>query len=157
MAGSRRMDAPGNLRVGYPTRGNRSGHLYSDDAASALPKAVVAYATRDNKVLAVTRGMNGADFNLPGGLVEPGEDPHDAAVRELWEETGIKADELFPVMSKVNDGHLVTVYRVTSYHGELKSSREGIASWQPPKTISNGTFGDFFKQVQDVIGSVTHR
>lgn len=33
-------------------------------------------------------------YNLPGGKVEPGETPEDAALREFEEETGIKLDKV---------------------------------------------------------------
>ncbi len=39
--------------------------------------------------LAISRGHDSSDWNLPGGHLEPGEAPHQAAVRELLEETGI--------------------------------------------------------------------
>ena len=38
-------------------------------------------------------------WTLPGGGINPGEDPSSAAVRELWEETGLRGTptrELFP-------------------------------------------------------------
>jgi 8-oxo-dGTP diphosphatase len=49
---------------------------------------------RDDRVLLATRtkppfvGL----FTLPGGHVEPGERLADAALRELWEETGVRAE-----------------------------------------------------------------
>jgi 8-oxo-dGTP pyrophosphatase MutT (NUDIX family) len=33
-------------------------------------------------------------FTMPGGHAEDGEDPYDAAIRELWEESGLRVDDL---------------------------------------------------------------
>ena len=40
--------------------------------------------------------LGGTVYELPAGLVEPGEDFHDAAVRELHEETGLVFEPLHP-------------------------------------------------------------
>ena len=43
-------------------------------------------------------------YELPAGLVEPGEDPRQAAVRELFEETGIRAEpEEFTLIDSGSD------------------------------------------------------
>ena len=41
------------------------------------------------EILLHLRSDNG-QWSLPGGALEPGEEPADAVVREVWEETGVK-------------------------------------------------------------------
>lgn len=56
------------------------------------PKAFVRILLRNSagQILVVaSRGKSRREWNLPGGKVEPGENPRVAARRELFEETGL--------------------------------------------------------------------
>ncbi|HZB26753.1 MAG TPA: NUDIX domain-containing protein [Vicinamibacterales bacterium] len=53
-----------------------------------LPSVAVALRDDDGRVL-LARHVETGRWGLPGGGVEPGETPADAAVREFWEETGV--------------------------------------------------------------------
>ncbi|GGG40212.1 NUDIX hydrolase [Chelatococcus composti] len=68
----------------------------SDDRRyPARPFLAASVATfRDGRVLLATRGRPPmeARWSLPGGLVEPGEHLHEAALRELREEVGVEAE-----------------------------------------------------------------
>jgi 8-oxo-dGTP pyrophosphatase MutT (NUDIX family) len=55
-----------------------------------LSTAVGAVLDADGRVLLVRRADNGA-WTLPGGIIDPAEQPADAAVREVFEETGVVA------------------------------------------------------------------
>lgn len=162
MAASRRMQAPGNLRSGHQTTGSRSS-LQNDLEAEksiekqnedTLPKAAICLVTKGDKILAVSRGKDMGNMNLPGGTVEEGEDPRETAVRELWEETGIKAVEIFPIHTKVNGGWLVTTFRVPIYTGDLRSSSEGKPEWVNSSVVSDGMYGRYF---DDMMRSLTSR
>jgi len=52
-----------------------------------LPSAAVIVNDEDRLLLCLHRDKN--IWVAPGGLIEPGEQPADAAVRETWEETGL--------------------------------------------------------------------
>ncbi len=57
-----------------------------------------AMVIRDNKILLVEQQLFGRDFfNLPGGGVEEGETPEDAALRELAEECNVTGTIIRPL------------------------------------------------------------
>lgn len=53
-----------------------------------IPTVSVLVFDEDDRVLLV-RHVEGNNWTTPGGMIEPYELPSDAAVREMWEETGI--------------------------------------------------------------------
>lgn len=61
----------------------------------AADPVVVATVDHQRWVLLVQR-CDTLEWAIPGGMVEPGETAVDAAVRELWEETGVDVADLVP-------------------------------------------------------------
>ncbi|TDC28801.1 NUDIX domain-containing protein [Micromonospora sp. 15K316] len=74
--------APTGIRYGR----NELGHWGEAQAADAIVTATTTYGWR--WLLLIERG-DGHGWALPAGHVDPGEDPADAAYRELAEETGL--------------------------------------------------------------------
>jgi 8-oxo-dGTP pyrophosphatase MutT (NUDIX family) len=155
LKGAGRTAAPGNLRSGFPVRG--SGGSILDDVEAQLDnkkqredsmtKASVAYVPREGKVLAVASIHDPNDVNMPGGVVKSGETMQDACVRELWEETGIRATALFPIFTKDYGGKFVTAFKVTSYTGNLSPSEEGDPKWEDPEALRVSRHGDYFDEM----------
>lgn len=65
-------------------------------------------------------------WNMPGGLVEGGETPWAAVVREVAEETGLQvtADSLSGVYCKTDLADVVFVFRCTIHAGRLQPTSE---------------------------------
>lgn len=73
---------------------------------------------------------------FPSGHVEAGESFYDAAVREVFEETGLTVSELQMCGIKDwfrDDGtrYVVLLYKTDKFEGELTSSDEGEVMWIP--------------------------
>ena len=74
-----------------------------------LPSVSVAIRNAGGRVL-LARHIEGNRWLLPGGSVEPGETPADAAVREAWEETGLIV-RLTRLVGVFGGPHYVVHYR----------------------------------------------
>ena len=102
-----------------------------------IPHAVVILLDKDNKVLFEVRADDGY-LDFPGGSVDMGEEVIETAKRELYEETGLIADELelFDVYSGPITKYTYfnqdviygvdTFYVCKKYHGELKPQKEEV-------------------------------
>lgn len=167
---TRRMQAPGNMRGATSLFGGRQikasiGSILDIEAEEAnadyqrvenLQKVVAVYVkNEDGKVLAVSRGSDTSDMNLPGGHVEAGEDLETAASRELEEETGILVRKLYPVHAEVTDaGNYLTIFFAPEWRGKIRSSAEGIAAWVDHEVVLHSSYGKIFATVLDYLEGI---
>ena len=52
---------------------------------------------RDGRIACARIGYDNFKYDLPGGAVDPGENPEQAVVREFGEETGLKVEVVRPI------------------------------------------------------------
>jgi 8-oxo-dGTP pyrophosphatase MutT (NUDIX family) len=112
-----------------------------DPSRFPLIPRVLVIATRDEDVLLLQRARHKklwpGLYNAPGGHVERGETPVEAAARELAEETGLNADDLtlrgLLIGDAVEDlpGVMVFIYHAR-VSGDLHArNAEGVPHWIP--------------------------
>lgn len=87
----------------------------ADPAARAAAVAVVVLADGDEACCLLTRRADGlrahtGQYALPGGRLEPGEQPVDAALRELEEEVGVAGVEVLGTLDDypTRSGYVIT-------------------------------------------------
>lgn len=102
-------------------------------------KAVVLRAA-DREVLLVRRADNGR-WTLPAGILEPGEEPADAAVREVAEETGVRcaprrlagvgttAEAVYPNGDRARYLDVVLVLDATGGHAHVADDENLEVGW----------------------------
>jgi 8-oxo-dGTP diphosphatase len=111
--------------------------------------AYVVVGRADDVLLARWTGPRGPEWTLPGGGLDFGEDPADAAVREVREETGyaVRLDRLLFVNSFRRvlpdapiDFHAIQiVYAGTVISGDLCHEVDGstdMAAWYPRAEVA---------------------
>jgi len=84
------------VRRDYSTdpRGGRVHDFYVIEAPDWIN---IIPLTKDHEVVLIEQyrhGTEGVSLEIPGGMVDPGEEPHETAARELFEETGYEAAEV---------------------------------------------------------------
>lgn len=121
------LDVPGRIRVTSQSLRLPDGRVVENYHQVQLADYVVVYAeTPDGRAIferQYKHGMRRVGLTLPSGLVEPGETPLQAAIRELREETGYACTSLARLGSYVVNGNL----RVATAHLFLGSGAERVA------------------------------
>jgi 8-oxo-dGTP diphosphatase len=106
----------------------------------------VTYILRDNLGVAEVllgeklRGLGAGNIVGPGGKVEEGETPEEAAIREVREEVGLVIEShalsplariRYPFLNRENLSQRSFVFSTQDFSGEIRESGELVASWWP--------------------------
>jgi 8-oxo-dGTP diphosphatase len=98
--------------------------------------ATLVFVFRDDEILLINKktGLGKGKVNGPGGKVDPGETPEQAAIRECQEELHITVSELEYCGEhrfQFVDGYSihVWVYRTTEFEGEPTETHEAKPLW----------------------------
>ena len=104
----------------------------------AKDPATLVFVVKEGSILLIRkkRGLGAGKINAPGGRIEPGESPMEAAIREAQEELHItplgltySGENLFQFM----DGYSihVHVFRADDFLGEPTETNEAAPLWTP--------------------------
>jgi ADP-ribose pyrophosphatase YjhB (NUDIX family) len=135
-----------------------------NEQRKTLPAVSVA-VVRGRTVLLVKRARPPSQgvYAFPGGKVEPGETLVQAAVRELLEETGLRAIDYRPLRDIHIDGsgenhpvdYLLTVFGAVYAGGEATASddAETAAFYTLDEMTDMPLAGDVFEVAEELLGS----
>lgn len=119
-------------------------HLKDFNSAthSFVDHAVVCFIVKEDKILLIhkLRGLGKGKINGPGGKIEEGETPLEAAIRETQEEVGLtplNLEEMGEIFFYFTDGYSMHghIFLATDYKGTPTNSDEAIPFWNPISQI----------------------
>lgn len=111
-----------------------------------VPRTLI-FIEKDNKILLIHKNKKESfgysKLNGIGGHIEKGEEPYEAAKREIFEESGLIINKLSLVSIifieiGTNPGILLFVFKAKYPGGRLKESDEGGLLWMKRTSIIDG-------------------
>lgn len=124
-----------------------------------MRSAAVMLVIKDGLILSVSRKNNTFLFGLVGGKVDEGETPEQAAIRECFEETGVKVKTCVQLYKRVvpaisADGLDFSTYcfYAIEWEGSPQQQEEGIIAWLSAEelTTDKGAFPDYNRKTIQV-------
>lgn len=116
-----------------------------------LTNMVMVYDKNTNRAVVQQRVKYWKGITFPGGHVEKGESFIDSAKREVFEETGLKVDnlKLCGIINwchrKSGERYMVMLYKTDTYSGELiGETEEGKVFWADIDEIPNMELPPYF-------------
>ncbi|NOR83711.1 MAG: NUDIX domain-containing protein [Ardenticatenales bacterium] len=108
--------------------------------------ATLCYALNDGQVLLLHRNKepNKGLWVAPGGKMRFDESPEECAVRELWEETGLRARALelefrgliTEISPRADYQWLIFIFLTRQFSGVLTDCPEGKLAWVPIQEVT---------------------
>ncbi len=112
------------------------------DSWEATETAVITYILKDEEVLLIhkKKGLGAGMINAPGGHIEEGETPEEAAIRETREEVGLETENLIfsgDLFFHFTNGLKLrgTVFLCRDFSGDLIETDEADPFWCSLKEI----------------------
>jgi len=105
--------------------------------------AVTVFVEHEGKILLVQRGVDPhrGEWALPAGFVDRGEDPAQAAAREVLEETHVEVRTIGVTDVMFDGGVIVIMYRAEVCGGEAKADDDAEAvGWFGPDDLPEVAF-----------------
>ena len=118
--------------------------LHGKEPADAV--VIIMHDEKNEKIL-INREYRMAPgvwvYNFPAGLIDPGENPEEAAERELWEETGLHIDRVedylpasYSAVGFSNEKNVCVIGVASGEFGESTSTTEEIhAAWYTKEEV----------------------
>ena len=137
----------------------RQGGNVLDDADEEEQKTkkaacVLVFHPDGERVLAVSRKTDPNDFGMPGGKVDSGETPEEAAVRETKEETGLDVVDLELVFDRIDANDYITYTFIANVVGNIDTDESGVVKWARPEELMRGSFSEYNTRLFQKLGIV---